>query len=136
MVCYLTEGLIERGHEVTLFATGDSRIRLNLRYVYEKPSRPYSRHNELVHTMNAYLYAEKNNNDIIHNHNALTGIPLGSICDIPSITTLHGAFNDQSFWNSIVDKYFFPCIQRAPVYRHKQESVEELPQNEFQKGDL
>jgi len=33
---YLTEGLVRAGHEVTLFATGDSRTAADLRWLYRE----------------------------------------------------------------------------------------------------
>ena len=34
---YLTEGLVQGGHDVTLFATGDSRTSAELRWLYATP---------------------------------------------------------------------------------------------------
>src|SRR3954452_23341616 len=39
VVSYLTEELVRRGHEVTLFASGDSRTRAVLEPVVERASR-------------------------------------------------------------------------------------------------
>ncbi len=39
IVSYLTEGLVRQGHEVTFFASGDSRTSARLRTVCEKALR-------------------------------------------------------------------------------------------------
>ena len=36
VIALLADGLVEDGHDVTLFATGDSTTKAKLEYVYEK----------------------------------------------------------------------------------------------------
>lgn len=93
---YLTEGLVKRGHEVTLFGTGDSVTDADLRWLFPKPVRPYSRHDELVHTTFAFSFADEF--DIIHNHSSFSGIALCSLIKTPSVTTLHGDFNKEELF--------------------------------------
>ena len=40
VVALLTDGLVERGHEVTLFATGDSETTAKLEFVFERAPGP------------------------------------------------------------------------------------------------
>ena len=72
VVSLLTEGLVARGHEVTLFATGDARTRATLTAVTPRPLRergitfPASVPIEMVHLDRCFRRAAAF--DVIHNH--------------------------------------------------------------------
>ena len=51
IVSMLTEGLVKHGHEVTLFATGDSNTAANLISFYKSPVRPYLPEVQLTHIL-------------------------------------------------------------------------------------
>ena len=73
VVSALTEELVKRGHDVTLFASGDSQTSARLQSVYPRSLRearikdPYG-HNEyaILNIGNAYKMHDKF--DIIHDH--------------------------------------------------------------------
>ena len=60
IVWLLADGLVDAGHHVTLFASGDSRTKARLVAVYpEAPSRLIGRTQpELLHVLTAYAHAE------------------------------------------------------------------------------
>lgn len=72
LVWLLTEELLERGHEVTLFATGDSETSARLRASYSRGYKNDYRmwdnwqYHELVHLGEAFEAAEEF--DVIHSH--------------------------------------------------------------------
>src|SRR5437867_12444621 len=66
IVSLLTEGLVARGHEVTLFATRDSKTSAELHAFFPAPMRPYSTTSELIHASEMLKRAHEF--DIIHTH--------------------------------------------------------------------
>lgn len=90
IVSLLTEGLAERGHEVTLFATGDSKTRARLVYFFETARRQmYTADDVIYHLGMAFSQVEGFN--IVHNHDSFCGIPFCGLCPIPSLTTIHNS---------------------------------------------
>ena len=94
VVSQLTEGLVARGHEVTLFASGDSHTRADLSYVFDQaPSmRMGMGHLEIMHSMSAYTRASEF--DLIHDHDGFASRAMGAlvhhILGVPVLATLHG----------------------------------------------
>lgn len=89
----LTEGLVRRGHDVTLFASGDSITQAQLVSVAPHPleedrSLP-SRATETLHIVTAYEHA--GDLDVLHNHAGVYGAVLSRLVDVPVVTTLHGS---------------------------------------------
>jgi glycosyltransferase involved in cell wall biosynthesis len=91
----LADGLTERGHEVYLFATGDSGTKARLVSVCpaplgenpDLPSRPW----ELIHIGHALQQADELGLDLLHNHMNYLPLPFARLIRTPVVTTLHGA---------------------------------------------
>jgi len=123
VVSLLTEGLCRRGHQVTLFASGDSVTQASLVSVLEKS--PNKRINDNVHLENlnslaAYELAHEF--DVIHDHDGLGSRLLGALTSRllkkPVIATLHGPANEYSkdFYSTIANDLHYIAIseyQRA-----------------------
>lgn len=95
VISTLTEGLVKRGHKVTLFATGDSQTSARLISVYRRSLReakikdPYGLNEwTILHVGNAYEMEEEF--DIIHDHNSIFGLPTAQFAKTPTIITIHG----------------------------------------------
>jgi glycosyltransferase involved in cell wall biosynthesis len=90
VVSLLADGLADAGHEVTLFASGDSLTKATLAYVFEKaPSELIGRSlPELRHAMACYRRADEF--DVINDHSGITGAALGGLVDTPVLHTVHG----------------------------------------------
>ena len=89
----LTEVLVRRGHEVTLFASGDSRTSATLVPCCERALRLA----QTVHDVYAYttiqlgmVYAQAERFDLIHNHIDYFAFPFARLSPTPTLTTLHG----------------------------------------------
>jgi glycosyltransferase involved in cell wall biosynthesis len=112
----LTDGLVERGHEVTLYASGDSTTRARLRAPLEDPAgfgygTWYEAVNTLTtHSIPAFLEAERY--DIIHDHSGAVAACLGALSGFPVLHTLHGPFNPdvRELFRTIADKIYFNSI--------------------------
>src|SRR5215207_2407381 len=90
IVWLLADGLVADGHEVTLFASGDSRTRASLAAVYEQaPSEQIGRTlPDLHHVLHAYERA--GDFDVIHDHTGPLGAVLGALVETPVVHTVHG----------------------------------------------
>ena len=123
VVHWLTEELVAMGHEVTLFATGDSQTSATLvparaqahRFVpnFEVNGAPYMRLLELVRRAAAEF-------DVLHFHIDFWPFPLFSRQPVPFVNTMHGRM-DRDFARDIYP--MFPSVplvsisdsQRAPL---------------------
>ncbi len=93
VVSYLTEALVAQGHDVTLFASGDSTTSADLVPVIERSLRLHPRRADPLvwHTiMLDEVFARASSFDVIHFHIDIAHYPLASRCATPSVTTLHG----------------------------------------------
>jgi len=94
VVSWITEELVKEGHEITLYASGDSKTSARLRSVCERSLRleggkllsPLAHHLNLIET----VAQEADEFDVVHFH--LDYLPFSQIrrLEIPAVTTLHG----------------------------------------------
>jgi glycosyltransferase involved in cell wall biosynthesis len=93
VVSYLTEELVHQGHEVTLFASGDSVTKANLVAACRRSLR-LNRHcvDQLSHQilMLEHVFQRAAEFDIIHFHVDYLHFPLSRRQPITHVTTLHG----------------------------------------------
>jgi glycosyltransferase involved in cell wall biosynthesis len=100
VVFYLTEELVKRGHDVTLFASGDSKTSAKIDSIYPRALREvkikdlYGLNSlTLLNIGNAYRRAEEF--DIIHEHNGQFALPVANIVKKPVVFTMHGPFTPE-----------------------------------------
>ena len=85
----LAEGLVQAGHEVVLFATGDSRTSGELRSLYPTPQWPPNQLVDLNHASWGMQQIALENFDVVHAHSAVA-LALGRLAmDVPLVYTLH-----------------------------------------------
>lgn len=92
VVSLLAEGLVERGVDVTLFATLDSQTKADLDGVCPQP---YNESDELdgrvweaLHV--AHCLGRSGEFDLVHNHLDWLPLAMSELCAAPMITTVHG----------------------------------------------
>jgi glycosyltransferase involved in cell wall biosynthesis len=93
VVSHLTERLVELGHDVTLFASGDSRTSATLISPCPRSLRTDPRCVDAVahHMIQLDQVVELADDfDIIHFHSDYFHLPLSKNLNLPSVTTLHG----------------------------------------------
>jgi glycosyltransferase involved in cell wall biosynthesis len=90
IVSLLAEGLVRAGHDVTLFASGDSSTQAELVSVYDPaPSASIGLTQvELRHALSCFERA--GDFDVINDHSGPLGIVLGGVVDTPVVHTVHG----------------------------------------------
>lgn len=121
VISALTEELVRRGHEVTLFASGDSKTKAKLVSVYPRCLRDSDVENiygtNIWSLLNVGLaYQEYASFDIIHDHNSQNNpvsLPLANISDTPVVMTLHGPLDGDYGFNKNGEGYeFFEMYSR------------------------
>jgi glycosyltransferase involved in cell wall biosynthesis len=93
VVSYITEELVEQGHDVTLFASGDSITRARLispcaRSLRLDPEHldPMAPHTVLLDQ----VFERVHEFDVVHFHIDYLHFPMSRLAQIPNVTTLHG----------------------------------------------
>src|SRR5581483_9189888 len=95
IVWLLADGLVDAGHDVTLFASGDSHTKAKLAWVFE--TAPSARIGttlpELHHCLACYERAEEF--DVINDHSGLPAAVIGGLVDKPVLHTIHGPLDGE-----------------------------------------
>ena len=88
----ITNELVQRGHEVTLFASGNSKTKAKLKAVFPKSLFEmnvdwFHRSQNLINVSNAFRFADQF--DVIHNHAGDNAMFFTQGTKTPVLTTLH-----------------------------------------------
>ena len=94
IVHYITEKLVEMGHDVTLFASGDTETTAKLISIADKSSYGEGllqdhKQYEYMLASKAYELAKEGNFDIIHSHFDIVTAYFAPLVDTPTVSTLH-----------------------------------------------
>jgi len=131
VVSLLTEGLVSRGHNVTLFATGDSKTEGKLHAVcargYEEDPSIVPKVWECLHISELFEHAEEF--DIIHNNFDFLPLTYTGFITTPVVTTIHGfsspgilpvyrKYNRKVFYVSISDADRSPDLDYIKTIHH------------------
>jgi glycosyltransferase involved in cell wall biosynthesis len=106
----VAEGLVARGWDVTLFATGDSVTRAHLHAVvgkgYEEDSTADPKVAEYLHISEAFEHADEF--DLIHSHYDFMALTYTRLVKTPVLTTIHGFSSPRilSVYRKYRDGYF------------------------------
>jgi len=128
IVHYLTEELVRQGHDVTLFASGDSITKAKLIASVDEGLRlkrncidPLAYHIIQMQDLITHI----NEFDILHFHTDYLHFPFSNTLKIPSLTTLHGRLDIpelQDVYNA------FPCQKLISISENQRLP---LPQGKF-----
>lgn len=95
VVGHLTDELVRRGHDVTLFASGDSITLAKLESVYPRAIRldPTVKEYSIYEMLElSKVYERAAEFDIIHSHVGCAALPYAALVKTPTVHTLHGVF--------------------------------------------
>ena len=95
VVSLLTDELVRRGHEVTLFASGDSLTLAKLESVHPRALRldPEVKECGIYEMLQlSRVYEQADQFDIIHSHMGCAALPYTNLVKTPTVHTLHGIF--------------------------------------------
>lgn len=124
VVSYLTEALVSLGHDVTLYASGDSITSAKLRPICRNALRldpsnidPHADHVLLAER----VLQDSGEFDIVHSHIDYSAYPLLRRMDTPHVTTLHGRLdipNLQNLYREFEDQPLVSISdrQRLPLW--------------------
>ena len=136
----LTEGLVRRGVDVTLFATGESRTAGKLASVlprgYEEDRTVDAKVWECLHISEVFERARKGEFDLIHNQFDFLPLSYSRLVDVPMVTTIHGfsserivpvyeKYNDGGYYVAISEADRHPKLRYAATIHHG------IPMEEF-----
>jgi len=125
VVSALTEELVKRGHEVTLFASGDSQTSAKLESVYPRALREakvkdiYGTH-DLTMLHMGLAYELQDEFDIIHDHLAPLSLPVANLATTPVVATMHGPFTSEN-------RKLFEMLRGAHIATVSQSQLYPLP---------
>jgi glycosyltransferase involved in cell wall biosynthesis len=106
IVAYLAEALLGRGHSVTLYAAGDSTVKVPVKPGFPRALRLAGCDHigpSLHLPMLSDVYEEAEEFDIIHSHVDYWGFPFARLVKKPTVSTMHGRLDLEDL---------------APVYNH------------------
>jgi len=127
----LTEGLVARGHEVTLFATGDSltaaRLHAEAPAGYEEDAAVDAKVHEALHI--AAVFERAAEFDVISNQFDFLPLVFSRLVATPVVTTIHGfsserivpvyrAYDDVAHYVAISDADRHPALTYAATIHH------------------
>lgn len=103
VVSYLTEELVSRGHEVTLFASGDSTTRAHLEPGCPDALRLIGKSEQGVFLQlpmiaDAFEGAAKGRFDVVHTHLDYWAFPFAELSGVSTIATMHGRLDLPDLW--------------------------------------
>jgi glycosyltransferase involved in cell wall biosynthesis len=111
VVSRLTDELVRRGHEVTLFASGDSQTLAHLEAVYPRALRldPNVKEYAVYEMLElGQVYQRAKEFDLIHSHVGISALPLANfITATPTVHTLHNNFTNDT-------RHAFSYYQKQP----------------------
>jgi glycosyltransferase involved in cell wall biosynthesis len=121
VVGLLTDALVAKGHEVTLFASGDSITTAKLASVHPQALRldPQIKEPGIYDLLQlAQVYEQAGEFDLIHSHMGCAALPYGNLTQTPTVHTLHGIFtpdNEKMFARAKTQPYVsISNAQREP----------------------
>lgn len=129
VVAYLTDELVRQGHDVTLFASGDSQTSASLLPGCRQALRLDP--NVREHIPNHLMMMEQVKRlapgfDVLHFHTDLVHFPVFSGTGNPTLTTLHGR-QDRSSWRASTQVFLICRWSRSPMRSADQSPTRTLP---------
>lgn len=118
----ITEGLVKRGHDVTLFASGDSQTSARLISVTNKsismdPLIAQHLHDKFEHLLisKCYKMAQNHQFDIIHSTFDILTAYYAQLVAVPTVSTLHSPLGGsvQKILSQLNDTQFYVSISNA-----------------------
>ncbi len=122
VVSLLVEDLVDRGHEVTLFASGGSRTKAELIQVFDDAPTmemhrnvPDARHAARAFREIVGRAGTPRAFDVLHDHSACVALAAAPALPVPVVHTIHGSFTEEmkSFYAEVARGVTFVAISRT-----------------------
>ena len=117
IVSLLADGLVSAGHDVTLFATGDSETTAKLEFVFAEAPGSAAINDialDATHTMFSMRDAAERF-DLLHVHSPFSALAAAIETGLPTVHTLHGSFTPEMrrLYDTIAERAWFVAISEA-----------------------
>ena len=117
VVSLLADGLVTAGHDVTLFAAGDSKTTADLEFIFGEAAGSAQINDimlDATHTMFA-LRDAASRFDILHVHSPFSTLAAAAETSVPAVHTLHGSFTPEMsrLYAQVADRVWFVAISEA-----------------------
>ncbi len=122
VVSLLTDELVRRGHDVTLFASGDSVTAAKLTSIHPRALRldaAVKEYDIYAALQLSHVFQRAGEFDVIHSHMGCSALPYSKLVKVPTVHTLHGIFtldNAKLFQHAKEQPYI--SISEAQVDSH------------------
>jgi glycosyltransferase involved in cell wall biosynthesis len=117
VVSLLADGLADAGHDVTLFATGDSVTRAHLESVFDEAPGSASINDPVLDATHALfaLREARDRFDLIHVHAPFSALVAAVEVGVPVVHTVHGSFTPEMrrLYPLVGDRAWFVAISEA-----------------------
>lgn len=117
------DGLVEAGHDVTLFATGDSITKARLEYVFDVAPGSKAINDvtlDTTHTLFS-LRDVRDRFEVLHVHSPFSALAAAIETGVPTVHTLHGSFTPEMIrlYDLVGDRAWFVAISEAQKRFHE-----------------
>lgn len=133
VIAGMCDGLVELGHEVTLFAAGTSGTRAELVEVAASPLRVRMTRQEMIEVaphlhlhMLAEVYDRADDFDVIHSHADIWTLPFASRSSTPTLLTMHGRLDLEHVRQTVP---LYPDVPLVSISDHQRLAVGDLDLN-------
>jgi glycosyltransferase involved in cell wall biosynthesis len=117
VVALVADGLAEAGHDVTMFATGDSRTIAQLEYVFEEAPGSRLINDPVLDTTHTLfsLRDARERFDVLHVHTPFSALAAAIETGVPTVHTLHGSFTPEMsrLYSLVGDRASYVAISQA-----------------------
>ncbi len=116
VVALLADGLVESGHDVTLFATGDSRTKARLDHVFTHSPGPSFINDILYDSLHSlHAFRDPSRFDLFHVHSPFSSLAVAAASGCVAVHTVHGAFTPEmrALYSEAGDRVWFVAISEA-----------------------
>jgi glycosyltransferase involved in cell wall biosynthesis len=116
VVALVADGLAERGHQVTLFATGDSVTKAKLDSIFPHAPGPAFINDILYDTLHSlHAFRDPSRFDLFHVHSPFSALAMAAASDCVALHTVHGSFTPEmrALYDAVGDRVWFVAISEA-----------------------
>jgi len=119
VVSLLADGLVEAGHDVTLFATGDSTTKAALEFIYDRAPGTKLINDVTLDTTHSLfaLHDARERFDVLHVHTPFAALAAAVETGVPTVHTLHGSFTPEMtrLYSLVADRAWYVAISQAQM---------------------
>jgi glycosyltransferase involved in cell wall biosynthesis len=130
VIAAVSDGLVELGHDVTLFAAASSDTRARLVQMSSSPLRHRMTRDEMVDVAPHYhlrmlgeIYGRADEFDIIHSHLDVWTLPFAQRSAVPTVVTMHGRLDLDHVRHTLP---LYPNVGFVSISRHQRTALSDL----------